>query len=352
MSASREPARGAPPPDRVSGPIPAATVVLLRAARGGPEVLLTRRPATMAFGPDIHVFPGGRVDPRDHERDAPGTSGLSDEEAARRLGIGLAPDPAMTPASARAHHVAAARETAEETGIAIASSDLIALSRWVTPVSMQRRFDVRFFAVFVPRATEIVTASAEVVDAVWLSPRAALDAAIAMRIELWQPTFVTLQQLEGLADEAAVRRAFAPGRDRGGATFEQVEPGVVRLGAPWAAGIPGRRSTGWLIGRDQIVVVDPGDPTGVMIDAVQGRVTASGARLVGVLVRDLTPERHAGVEMFAHGLGLPVCAPVSLAATAPYPVIGLGHDAPVPFGDVPFSLDALARLPSHRTSGD
>ena len=46
-------------------PRPAATVVLMRPGRHGPEVLLGRRPSSMAFAPDVHVFPGGRVDPAD-----------------------------------------------------------------------------------------------------------------------------------------------------------------------------------------------------------------------------------------------------------------------------------------------
>src|SRR3954454_1788366 len=46
-------------------PIPAATVVLLRPSSAGPEVLLTRRPTTMAFAADVEVFPGGRIDDGD-----------------------------------------------------------------------------------------------------------------------------------------------------------------------------------------------------------------------------------------------------------------------------------------------
>ena len=43
-------------------PRPAATVVLFRDVDDGgePELLLTRRPSTMAFGPDLHVVPGRR----------------------------------------------------------------------------------------------------------------------------------------------------------------------------------------------------------------------------------------------------------------------------------------------------
>ena len=46
---------------------PAATVVIARPAEVGFEVLLMQRSATMAFAPRMAVFPGGRVDPKDHE---------------------------------------------------------------------------------------------------------------------------------------------------------------------------------------------------------------------------------------------------------------------------------------------
>ncbi len=44
--------------------VPAATVALVRDGDGGLEVLLMRRPGSMAFAPGMHVFPGGRVDPQ------------------------------------------------------------------------------------------------------------------------------------------------------------------------------------------------------------------------------------------------------------------------------------------------
>src|SRR3970282_1662477 len=99
--------RGAPVP---AVPVPAATVVLMRPGPAGPEVLLTQRPATMAFGPDLHVFPGGRVDAVDHAPSALARAGLSEAEAARRLGLGLAPDGGMTSIAALAHHITAVRE--------------------------------------------------------------------------------------------------------------------------------------------------------------------------------------------------------------------------------------------------
>ncbi|MBF8291164.1 MAG: hypothetical protein HW391_2132 [Chloroflexi bacterium] len=326
-------------------PIPAATVVLLRPARDGFEVLLTRRPATMEFGPNICVFPGGRVDPADSAPAALDAVGVTETAAAAALGLGLAPDGGLTPALALAHHVAAVREAAEETGIALDAQDLIALSRWVTPISVARRFDVRFFAALVPPETEVGPAgSAEVAEAVWMAPSDALAAAAAARIELWQPTMVTLQQLDGLLDEQAVRAAFGPGVDRGGARFERGSPDLARLEVPWAAGIPGRRASGWLLGRREVVVVDPADPTGVTTDAVLAELQSTGARLAGVVVTGFMPERHAGVEMFAHGLGLPVAGPADAGVWVPYPVIRIGPGDRLPFGDAAVTLAEVRGL--------
>ena len=65
-------------------PRPAATVVLLRDGPDGLETLLTRRPTTMAFAADVHVFPGGRVDAADADPRSPRRSVRSPEAAPRR----------------------------------------------------------------------------------------------------------------------------------------------------------------------------------------------------------------------------------------------------------------------------
>lgn len=298
----------------------------------------------MAFGPDIHVFPGGRVDPDDAEPATLAAAGISMAAAAANLGLGLAPDAGLTPADGLALHVAAVRETAEEAGISIAAVDLIALTRWVTPISFSRRFDVRFFAAFVPPRTEVRNPSAEVAEARWLTPAAAIDAGSRREIELWQPTFVTLQQLAGLTSAADVRAAFTVGTVAGGPIIERRRPDLARVDAAWAAGIPGRRATGWLVGRQRVVVVDPADPTGVTSDAILAEVAATGARLAGVVISGLAPERHAGAEMLAHGLGLPVVAMAGAASGAPYPLIELGPADPLPFGDPGLTLEGVLRL--------
>jgi 8-oxo-dGTP pyrophosphatase MutT (NUDIX family) len=95
-------------------PRPAATVVLLRDGRDGLQAYLQRRPMGMGFAGGLWVFPGGRVDEADGDPAIEASwAGPSPEAWAERLGLPVA--------DARAHLVAACRETLEEAGILLAT---------------------------------------------------------------------------------------------------------------------------------------------------------------------------------------------------------------------------------------
>ncbi len=325
------------PGEAPPAPRPAATVVLVRPARAGLEVLLTRRPETMAFAAGLHVFPGGRLDPGDARPDHPLASGLTRDEASRRLAGALAPE------FAAAHFVAATRETLEETGIRVAAPDLVVLSRWVTPSALARRFDTWFFAVPVPAGTDVSGDSVEVASAAWLRPAAALAAARAGKLPMLQPTLVTLEQLAGLPDVDAIRAAFAQGAYLDSPTVGDSHRGIAEIDQRWAGGIPGRRAPGWLVGERELVLVDPADPTGVTSSVVDAAVAARGGRLVAIVLTGLRPDQHAGVELYAADGGLPVVGGAGAAGLAPYPIRELQPGEVVPFGDTPLVAAASRR---------
>jgi glyoxylase-like metal-dependent hydrolase (beta-lactamase superfamily II)/8-oxo-dGTP pyrophosphatase MutT (NUDIX family) len=333
-------------------PIPAATVVVLRETPRGPEVLLTHRPATMAFAAGMHVFPGGRVDAAD----------------------GLAELAARTANGATAAHIAAIRELWEESGILLADSaapagerhaaraalvggsatfaklaealdlrlrtDLLApLSRWVTPPGYPRRFDAEFFAALLPDdAVPPSIASDEVVALEWFRPGDALDAMADGRSGVWLPTSATLQQLESVSDAGDLAR-LAPGR-LGEIVVDAPAPDIVRIVMPAGGGVAGQPVCAYLVGRRRFVLVDPGDPTGPALERCLDEAAGRGAEISAIALTHVDPDHHGGAEGLAERLEIPVFAGTGASRRLPYEVRELADSETIVDGDV--AIRALA----------
>ena len=185
--------------------VPAATVVLLRDARPGLEVLLLRRNADLAFAGGMWVFPGGRVDPADLAAGTPG-----DELAAARR--------------------AAVREAVEEAGVTVASSTLVPFSHWTPPASSPTRFSTWFFVAAVPATDEVTVDGSEIDDHCWIAPADALARRDMGHLDLAPPTWITLWQL---VEFGSVANALAAARDREPEAFEThlgtTDEGIVAL---------------------------------------------------------------------------------------------------------------------------
>lgn len=250
------------PPAAPVEPLPAATVVLLRAGRWGGtlNILLLRRTRSAGFVPGAYVFPGGRVDAEDA---APAllarVQGLSPERAAARLELPDGEPPAI------AYYVAAVREAFEETGILIAVDTngepapcaagnpavaqlrraLLAgersftevlhgldlriaghaleyIAHWITPEGEPRRYDTRFFAAAVPGDREVSLHRPELVDAVWCSPAEALERHRRGELPM---IFPTLRTLESVARYGSPQEVLAAFRD---VRIPTVRPRLVR----------------------------------------------------------------------------------------------------------------------------
>jgi glyoxylase-like metal-dependent hydrolase (beta-lactamase superfamily II)/8-oxo-dGTP pyrophosphatase MutT (NUDIX family) len=333
-------------------PRPAATVVLLRPGADGPEVLLTLRPASMAFAADLYVFPGGAVDPGDADPRLAARSDLSPTAAAAALGDDLPGGAAL------ARFMAAIREVFEEAGVLladpappVAAADdaraalnagratlldvaealdlrlrtdlLVPISHWTTPPVMPRRFDTRFFAAELPPGAEATFPGDEVAEHRWATPRAALDAMAASEIGMWVPTSATLQQLEyvGALDELRERvahRSVAAPRVIG------ERPDLRRIIVSGAGGVPGQTVNTYLAGRDGVVIVDPGDPSDEAARAVIDTIAASGGDPVLIALTHVDPDHAAGAEGLALRLGVPILAGPGARRSLPYEVREVG----------------------------
>ena len=222
---------------RLSPAVPrdAATVMLLRPAAGaagegspGLQVYMLRRTSSMAFAPGAYGFPGGSVDERDAHAGV-AWAGPSAADWGRMLGA--------PPELAQALVCAAVRETFEESGVLLAGPDggavvagtsgedwesgrrallagsvslaellrrrglvlrgdlLSPWSRWITPVTEERRYDTRFFTAALPAGQRARDVGGEADATAWVEPGEALAAAGRGEISLLPPTAVTLAQL-------------------------------------------------------------------------------------------------------------------------------------------------------------
>ena len=235
--------------DAVSPPTPSpdarpprasATLVVVRDAPEGIEVLLSRRAERGDHNSGAWVFPGGIVDPGDrlaHECCA----GIDEAAANARLGLA---DGAL------GYYVAAVRECFEESGLlyavdssgalvaldgdaaaallawrgplhrgertvpelcrefglTLALDRLVYLSHWLTPLGRAKRFDTRFFIAELPAAQTAEFDGTEMVEQLWLRPADAL--ARAVELKLMTPTQTTLA-LIGRFDAVAALLAWA-----------------------------------------------------------------------------------------------------------------------------------------------
>ena len=279
----------------------------------------------MAFAADMHVFPGGRLDPGDSDPALVERAATDPAEAAVALGGDLEPSVAI------GLHIAAIRELFEEAGVLLAEArdgglasrsvsqartalvggdasfaqivldldlrlrtDLLTpLSRWVTPPILPRRFDARFFVAELPAGARVSFEGDEVAGHTWLTPAAGLGAMADGRLAMWIPTSTTLQQLEFVRSIDEIRARLSPGR-LGEIGVEELSPEVTRIVMPAGGGVAGQPVSAYLVGRRRFVLVDPGDPTGPALDRALEIAASRDGPIEAVALTHVDPDHAAG----------------------------------------------------------
>ena len=221
----------------------AATVLVVRQATDDIEVFMVQRPARGVF-PDLHVFPGGKVDPHDGELEH-ACHGLDDRTASRRLmmasgglrywvtairecfeesGVLLAyrgealfepKDDAEDERfddyrNALAAGEIALGEVARQEGLRLATNRVAYFSHWITPEGAPARFDTRFFVAAMPPRQSALGHARETAGGEWVTPTAALQ-----RFDEgdWQMIFPTLTSLRMSAPFRSVDALLEAVRD-------------------------------------------------------------------------------------------------------------------------------------------
>ena len=215
---------------------PAATVILMREAEeSGFEIFIVKRSSRSSFG-SLYVFPGGKLDPEDTERDLYACcEGMNDEEASARLGIkndGLS------------FWIACIRECFEETGVLLTNpsdslikeyeklsslrkqlnnkeisfkdiciseslrlrtNKIVPCAHWITPAIEPKRFDTRFFLAKVNAKQLASHDGFELTESFWIKPK---DALVKLKEGKMNMILPTISNIEQLAEFSCAFEAF------------------------------------------------------------------------------------------------------------------------------------------------
>lgn len=246
----------------------ASTVLLMREAAGGMEIFMVQRHRAIEFSSGALVFPGGSMDSNDREIAADPVlvadrGGLDLDTAAIRIGgiretfeesgilLARPRGSSSLVSAAKAEALGPQREALDEGKVSFAdilrqheltpAIDLLALfAHWITPVNLPKRFDTHFLLALAPSDQVGKHDGKESVDSVWLSPKAALDAAASGRYSLPFPTIRNLIKLDKLGTaQAAMDFARSTEVVTVVPVISRNEDGSTRLRIPVEAGYDG-----------------------------------------------------------------------------------------------------------------
>lgn len=295
----------------------AAAVLLVREAAGGQELFWVRRSREVALGGGFYAFPGGRVD-------------AADEALARRLGID---GPLL---------LSAMRETFEETGVLLCEGNwssqardeerrallsnartfeealarlgatprpqwLLPAGRWLTPSFVPTRFDAFFFVARLPDNQTASVWPGELVDGEWLKPSEALERWKQARALLHPPALHLVRCL----DEHAFPACAGP-MNTVPHVLEHIpqrvefQAGVHLFPVRTPTLAPATHTNCWVLGDEELLVVDPGSPwekEQAALATALDALLAEGRRVRAIVLTHEHPDHVGGVEALKKHLG-------------------------------------------------
>jgi glyoxylase-like metal-dependent hydrolase (beta-lactamase superfamily II)/8-oxo-dGTP pyrophosphatase MutT (NUDIX family) len=323
-------------------PRAAATVIVARPTEDGSyEILLTRRPATMAFMGGTYVFPGGAVDDADSAPDMAERSDIDADTALERLGEpissdlalglfccalrelyeeagvllatqnGTAVDPAKVREIYAPHHVEVGHDPTTfaaflaSEGLTLSTDLLVPHGRLITPEQAPIRFDARFFVAPMPQGQAVIPHPTEVHEWLWISPTDALTKARTKELDIPIPTMAILQ---GLVETPAYEQLMEGRHERRVIEAAELTPLVTVVRAPNPGLMSGAGTNTYIVGRGgDVAVIDPAVSDPVYIERVAREVGNRGRASV-VLITHSHFDHIGGVVPLVEQMPIPVAA--------------------------------------------
>jgi ribonuclease/clavin/mitogillin len=313
-------------------PKDAAAIILLR-DRSNPKVFWVKRSPKLRFMGGFHAFPGGQLDKEDNEIGVTGSDG--DEAVMRACAVReffeetgvllarganpLSPEQISAKRLAMNEGTRSFKQILEEAGLEIVSSDFEPAGRWVTPHFAPRRFDTWFFLAWMPDGQEALIEAGELETGEWIAPREAFDRWHHGDIIMAPPTLHIIQTLArnvDRIDELPSALTAIPEAKHGMVRRIEFRPGIFLFPVRTPTLPPATHTNCYIIGGDEIVVLDPASPyeeeqreLDVFLDAL----ISEGRRVREIILTHLHPDHIGGAAHLQARLGVPVAAHGSTA---------------------------------------
>jgi len=237
-------------------------------------------------------------------------------------------------------------ELLEQEDLYVPASELVYFSHWITAAGRPRRFNTRFFVAKAPHGQDGAHDDTETVHSFWISPRDALERHERQEIEIIFPTRTSLADLAKFTSaSAALEYARALGDievnaavwaldhegskrlfrradpqyfeihwsdpEETGETCFVIRPGVpkrldrlvTRLTAPNPGVMTGPGTNAYLVGEDEVAVIDPGPAIDAHIDAI---LAAAPGRIRWILCTHTHVDHSPGAALLKARTGATV----------------------------------------------
>ena len=297
-------------------PKDAAAVIMLRNP-ADPEVYWIKRSLNLKFMGGFHAYPGGQRDASDSE-----------------LSVANCDD-----ADQAALMVCAVREIFEETGILLAhgvenlslvkiaelreelesgqakfteifqrenlridADWLLEAPRWVTPAPAPKRFDTRFFVVWVPHCADGLQLASviegELESGEWNRPVEAVNKWRDGEVILASPVLSPLLEMEKSV-EGFIERLHQFSHDGFERKCVEFRYGFKMIPLRTPTLPPATHTNCYLVGGNEIVIIDPGSPYAeeqAKLDDLLEKLLETGVRIREIIITHLHPDHILGVN--------------------------------------------------------
>lgn len=299
----------------------AAVIVPLR-VRERLEVYIVRRAPELAFLGGFHTFPGGSLDPVDEALAHDGlVSDVRVSAAQRELfeELGVLTGALATVDTDRQSLRQRVLDDPSAWGEWITCQGgidhrhLKKFGRWVTPAFSPIRFEAQYFAATIPDSETPDVWPGENTEGAWWTVRGALDAHTAGELFISYPVLETLKvidECDGNVDQAAEILEARDTEEESGGGGEMLAG--VRVRPVLTPTLPPAKHTNvYILGRDELVVVDPATP---FPDEQRGliayleRLEARGERIREIWLTHHHPDHTGAVGALRERFSVPVAA--------------------------------------------